>query len=159
MQHVELIATGIGLCATAAVLASSNARARAAAPSATCASARVAETVSARAAVPAEPAQAQAQAQAEDPFSDLWGLSDEGEAQMKRASVPKSQEQDERVKNAKLAVRARQVDSIGKGIGTYVPSIGRSLGTAQPAVTAECMWSNMSDEQSRALEAQQESSA
>jgi hypothetical protein len=79
---------------------------------------------------------------------------------MKRASVPKSQEQDERVKKAKLAVQARQVDSLGsRGVGMQVATAGRAFDSAvAPVVTGECAIFNMSDRMARALEAREASS-
>lgn len=120
------------------------------APSA-CASARVADqVVSARAAetVPEE-------TPSEELFDSLWGLSDEGEEQMRKASIPKSEEQSERVRLAKQAVQPMYVESLGtKGIGRTIPVIGRDVQpSTQPKVSGGCMF-YMSDRYTRALEEQ-----
>ena len=117
----------------------------------TCASARVAEQViSARAVdtVSEEPA-------SEETFDALWGLSEEGEEQMRKASIPKSEEQSERVRLAKQAVQPMYVESLGtKGIGRTIPVIGRDVQpSTQPKVSGGCMF-YMSDRYTRALEEQ-----
>ena len=113
----------------------------------TCASARVAETITQSSAVDGEGGDES------DPFESLWGLTDEGEAQMKRAHIPASREHTETVRLAKEAVRPRYVESLGtKGLGRTIPVIGRDVESAvKPKVSGGCMF-YMSDRYTRALE-------
>lgn len=121
-------------------------------PNNACANAMVSNTVSARAAETVEETQ--------DGFDgafdmELWGLSEEGEEQMRKASIPKSEEQSERVRLAKQAIQPMYVESLGtKGIGRTVPVIGRDMmPSTQPKVSGGCMF-YMSDRYTRALEDQ-----
>jgi hypothetical protein len=86
-------------------------------------------------------------------MDSLWGLTDEGEEQMRKASIPKSEEQSERVRLAKQAVQPMYVESLGtKGIGRTIPVIGRDIEpNAKPKVSGGCMF-YMSDRYTRALE-------
>ena len=146
-------AVGLGVSAMAAVMMMQKKKygcRHTPAPSA-CASARVSEpVVSARAAETVQ----------DDPsggefFDSLWGLTDEGEEQMRKASIPKSEEQSERVRLAKQAVQPMYVESLGtKGIGRTIPVIGRDVQpSTQPKVSGGCMF-YMSDRYTRALEEQ-----
>ena len=116
-----------------------------------CANAMVSNTVSARAAETVN-----------DPMDDtdgaldlLWGLSEEGEEQMRKASIPKSEEQSQRVRHAKQAVQPMYVESLGtKGIGRTIPVIGRDMTpSTQPKVSGGCMF-YMSERYAQALEDQ-----
>lgn len=91
----------------------------------------------------------------EDALDSLWGLSEEGEEQMRKASIPKSEEQSERVRLAKQAVQPMYVESLGtKGIGRTIPVIGRNMQpSTQPKVSGGCMF-YMSDRYTRAMEGQ-----
>tara|TARA_B110001450_G_scaffold172540_2_gene160941 strand:- start:228 stop:563 length:336 start_codon:yes stop_codon:yes gene_type:complete len=83
----------------------------------------------------------------------LWGLSEEGEAQMRKASIPKSEEQSKRVRLAKQSVQPMYVESLGtKGIGRTIPVIGRDMQpSTRPKVSGGCMF-YMSDSYTRELE-------
>lgn len=121
-------------------------------PNNACASAMVSDTVSARAAETVE----EAEGDSDGAFNmGLWGLSEEGEEQMRKASIPKSEEQSERVRLAKQAIQPMYVESLGtKGIGRTVPVIGRDMEpSTQPKVSGGCMF-YMSDRYTRALEGQ-----
>lgn len=122
-------------------------------PNNTCANAMVSNTVSARAAETVE----ETQDGFDGAFDDvgLWGLSEEGEEQMRKASIPKSEEQSERVRLAKQAIQPMYVESLGtKGIGRTVPVIGRDMEpSTRPKVSGGCMF-YMSDRYTRALEDQ-----
>ncbi len=91
----------------------------------------------------------------ETALDSLWGLTEEGEEQMRKASIPKSEEQSERVRLAKQAVQPRYVESLGtKGIGRTIPVIGRDMQPSlQPKVSGGCMF-YMSDRYTRAMEEQ-----
>jgi hypothetical protein len=114
-----------------------------------CTNAMVSNTVSARAANTVEE-------RVEDgdvALNSLWGLSEEGEEQMRKASIPKSEEQSERVRLAKKAVQPMYVESLGtKGIGRTIPVIGRNMEpNTQPKVSGACMF-YMSERYAEALE-------
>ena len=148
---MSINAVTLGVSAMAAVMMLKNGRVSdrtRSAPSA-CSSAMVSDTVSARA------SETVVEEVEEDLMRDLWGLTDEGEEQMRKASIPKSEEQSERVRKAKQAVQPVYVESLGsKGIGRTIPVIGRDVQTsAQPKVTGGCMF-YMSDRYTRALEEQ-----
>jgi hypothetical protein len=121
------------------------------APGSACANAMLSETVSARVAETVE----EAIEENDGAFDSLWGLSDEGEEQMRRASIPKSEEQSERVRLAKQAVQPMYVESLGtKGLGRTIPVIGRDMEhRTQPKVSGGCMF-YMSDRYTRAMEDQ-----
>ena len=147
-------AIGLGVSAAVAVMLmqkKNKERYTTPSPDSACASAMVSNTVSARAAETVE-----------DPvkdndgvFDSLWGLSEDGEEQMRKASIPKSEEQSERVRLAKQAVQPMYVESLGtKGIGPTIPVIGRDVQpSTQPKVSGGCMF-YMSDRYTRAMEEQ-----
>ena len=83
----------------------------------------------------------------------LWGLDPDAESQMRKASIPKSEEFSKRVRDAKMAVKPMYVESLGKkGLGATIPVIGRSTqDVTPPAVSGGCMF-YMSDSYTRALE-------
>lgn len=115
----------------------------------TCASAMVSEPISARASETVVD-----DANESDGFDvSLWGLSEEGEAQMRKASIPKSEEQSKRVRLAKQSVQPMYVESLGtKGIGRTIPVIGRDMQpSTRPKVSGGCMF-YMSDSYTRELE-------
>lgn len=116
-----------------------------------CANAMVSNTVSARVEETAE----EPVEETDVLFDSLWGLSEEGEEQMRKASIPKSEEQSERVRLAKQAVQPMYVESLGtKGIGRTIPVIGRDMQpSTQPKVSGGCMF-YMSDRYTRAMEDQ-----
>ena len=120
-------------------------------PDSACANAMVSNTVSARAAETVE----EPMENNDGVFDSLWGLSEEGEEQMQKASIPKSEEQSERVRLAKQAVQPMYVESLGtKGIGRTIPVIGRDVQpSTQPKVSGGCMF-YMSDRYTRAMEEQ-----
>lgn len=147
-------AIGLGVSAMAAVMLMQKkkfTRHNTPAPSNACANAMLSETVSARAAETVE----ETNGENDGAFDSLWGLSEEGEDQMRRASIPKSEEQSERVRLAKQAVQPMYVESLGtKGIGRTIPVIGRDMEhRTQPKVSGGCMF-YMSDRYTRALEDQ-----
>jgi len=121
------------------------------APGSVCANAMLSQTVSARAAETVE----DVEEDVDGAIDSLWGLSEEGEEQMRKASIPKSEEQSERVRLAKQSVQPMYVESLGtKGIGRVIPVIGRDMQpSAQPKVSGGCMF-YMSDRYTRAMEDQ-----
>jgi len=118
-------------------------------PGNACANAMVSNTVSARAAETVE----EPTKENDSAFDSLWGLSEEGEEQMRKASIPKSEEQSERVRLAKQAVQPMYVESLGtKGIGRTIPVIGRDMEpNTRPKVSGGCMF-YMSEKYAQALE-------
>lgn len=120
-------------------------------PDSACANAMVSNTISARAAETVE----ESMEVNETALDSLWGLSEEGEEQMRKASIPKSEEQSERVRLAKQAVQPMYVESLGtKGIGRTIPVIGRDMQpSTRPKVSGGCMF-YMSDRYTRAMEEQ-----
>lgn len=147
-------AIGFGVSAMAAVMLmqkKNKDRYTTPSPGNACANAMVSNTVSARAAETVrEPTE-----EKDSAFDSLWGLSEEGEEQMQKASIPKSEEQSERVRLAKQAVQPMYVESLGtKGIGRTIPVIGRDVQpSTQPKVSGGCMF-YMSDRYTRAMEEQ-----
>ena len=142
-------ALGLGVSAMAAavmIMTKSRPRSQFTPETTPCASARAAETV------------AMTEEKTSDMAydSDLWGLTEEGENQMRGASIPKSEEQSERVRLAKLAVQPMQVESLGtKGIGKIIPVIGRDVqSNVQPKVSGGCMF-YMSEKYAQALDEHQ----
>lgn len=147
-------AIGLGVSAAVAVMLmqkKNKERYTTPSPDSACANAMVSTTVSARAAETVE----EPMEDNDGVFDSLWGLSEEGEEQMRKASIPKSEEQSERVRLAKQAVQPMYVESLGtKGIGRTIPVIGRDVQpSTQPKVSGGCMF-YMSDRYTRAMEEQ-----
>ena len=147
-------AVGLGVSAAVAVMMLQKKNKRpytTPSPESACANAMVSNTVSARAAETVD----EPMEDNETGLDSLWGLTEEGEEQMRKASIPKSEEQSERVRLAKQAVQPMYVESLGtKGIGRTIPVIGRDMQpSTQPKVSGGCMF-YMSDRYTRAMEEQ-----
>lgn len=143
-------AIGLGVSAMAAVMLMQKKNKRydtRPAPDSACANAMVSKTVSESATENVE--------ELIEEYDSLWGLSEEGEEQMRKASVPKSEEQSERVRLAKQAVQPMHVETLGtRGIGRTIPVIGRDMEpNTRPKVSGGCMF-YMSEKYAQALEGQ-----